>query len=113
MSNETKIFWIGALLVRNNMQLTPPLNMPNGLTSQDGKTFSFKDGSFTAEEAQYYLKHKTLDSVEKQDSERLTKREEVALRIACAAISADKTADDNMIKNSYLFADAFLEESSK
>jgi len=110
MSNEYKIFWIGALLVRNNMQLTPPLNMPNGLTSQDGKTFSFNGGQFTAEEARHYLKHKTLDIVEQHDSERLTKREEVALRIFVAGVN-DHGFD--AIAPSYAMADAFLEESGK
>ncbi len=109
MSNETKIFWIGALLVRNSMQLTPPLNMPNGLISQDGKEFLFNGGSFTMEEAQYYLKHKTLDSVENHDRDRLTKREEVALRILCANGEISKTK----IGISYMLADAFIEESKK
>ncbi len=110
MSNEDKIFWIGALLVRNNMQLTPPLNMPNGLISQDGNEFLFNGGSFTVEEAQYYLKRKTLDGVEKHDSEHLTKREKVALRIFCQGVN-DHGFD--AIAGSYAMADAFLEESNK
>lgn len=113
MSSEDKIFWIGALLVRNNMQLTPPLNMPNGLTSQDGKTFSFNGGSFTAEEARHYLKHKTLDSVEKHDSERLTKRETVALSIMSSMDGGGYGSFKYMAADSFKMADAFLEESSK
>lgn len=112
MKNDQKIIWIAALLARNDNQLTAPLNLPQGLLSQDGMEFKFNGGSFTLIEAAYYIEHGTSDTQVKHDSERLTKRQEVALRIFCASSSDD----DRTIKNigwSLKMADEFLEEASK
>jgi hypothetical protein len=102
MNNDQKIIWIDALLARNDNKLEAPLILPHGLLSQDGVTFKFKGGSFAIEEARQYMEHGTLSG----DSDRLTKRQEVALRIYCSG-------EGYTMKISYKLADEFLEESRK
>ena len=112
MNNDQKIIWIDALLARNDNQLTAPLNLPQGLLSQDGIEFKFNGGSFDIGEAKYYMEHGTLGTQIKHDSELLTKRQEVALRILCSL--NNKMSDSQRdILYSLKLADAFLEESSK
>ena len=106
-NNDHKEMWINAILRRNDNKLDAPLTLPNGLLSKDGITFNFKGGSFTIDEAKHYMEHGSLGTQIKHDSERLTKRETVALRIYI-----DDT-DCMDIAHAFLMADAFLEESSK
>lgn len=109
MNNDQKIIWIDALLVRNDNKLAAPLILPHGLLSQDGVTFKFKGGSFAIEEARQYMEHGTLSG----DSERLTKREEVALSIMSSMDGEGYGSFKDMAVDAFKMADAFLEESSK